>query len=119
MLQQHKYETKCRRIIPICTLWAVALAKRVSAYDRVVIQFHPDMFFPIGSTGARRLEVTLGLLAVFRLADVEVRVHEVNYEFGRGHSVLARATRAEWAARFGDQDVCVEPVLQLEESDGG
>jgi crotonobetainyl-CoA:carnitine CoA-transferase CaiB-like acyl-CoA transferase len=33
--------------------------------------------------------------------------------------VLLRATRAEWAARFGDQDVCVEPVLQLEESDGG
>jgi glycosyltransferase involved in cell wall biosynthesis len=76
----------------------LALAKRVSAYDRVVIQFHPDMFFPIGSTGARRLEVTLGLLAVFRLADVEVRVHEVNYEFGRGHSVLARATRAMWRA---------------------
>jgi crotonobetainyl-CoA:carnitine CoA-transferase CaiB-like acyl-CoA transferase len=32
--------------------------------------------------------------------------------------VLLRATRAEWTARFGDQDVCVEPVLQLEESDG-
>jgi crotonobetainyl-CoA:carnitine CoA-transferase CaiB-like acyl-CoA transferase len=30
-------------------------------------------------------------------------------------ATLARATRAEWAARFGDQDVCVEPVLELEE----
>ena len=77
----------------------LALAKRVSAYDRIVIQFHPDMFFPVGTTGARRLEVTLGLLAVFRLAaEVEVRVHEVNYEFGRGRSVLASTTRAMWRA---------------------
>jgi len=30
---------------------------------------------------------------------------------------LRRATRAEWAARFGDQDVCVEPMLRLEESE--
>src|SRR2546428_7959246 len=30
---------------------------------------------------------------------------------------LRPATRAEWAARFGDQDVCVEPALQLEESE--
>lgn len=30
---------------------------------------------------------------------------------------LRTATRAEWAARFGDQDVCVEPVFTLEESE--
>jgi glycosyltransferase involved in cell wall biosynthesis len=77
----------------------LALAKRVAAYDRVMVQFHPDMFFPVGTTGARRLEVTLGVLAAFRLAaDVEVRVHEVNYDFGRGRSVLAAATRAMWRA---------------------
>jgi glycosyltransferase involved in cell wall biosynthesis len=57
----------------------------------------PELFFPIGTTGARRLEITLGLVTAFRLApDVEVRVHEVNYDFGRGRSVLARATRAMW-----------------------
>jgi alpha-methylacyl-CoA racemase len=33
-------------------------------------------------------------------------------------ATLRRATRAEWAARFGDQDVCVEPALRLEESEG-
>ena len=33
--------------------------------------------------------------------------------------VLERASRAEWAARFGDRDVCVEPVLDLDESDPG
>ncbi len=31
--------------------------------------------------------------------------------------VLRKATRAEWAARFGDRDVCVEPVLGLEETE--
>src|ERR1700694_3770992 len=32
-------------------------------------------------------------------------------------ATLGPATRAEWAARFGDQDVCVEPALRLEESE--
>src|SRR6202011_5867799 len=30
---------------------------------------------------------------------------------------LRPATRAQWMARFGDQDVCVEPALRLEESE--
>src|SRR2546423_3463848 len=32
-------------------------------------------------------------------------------------AVLSNASRAEWMARFGDLDVCVEPALRLEESD--
>jgi len=32
-------------------------------------------------------------------------------------ATLGRATRAEWATRFGDRDVCVEPALRLEESE--
>jgi alpha-methylacyl-CoA racemase len=32
-------------------------------------------------------------------------------------ATLRGATRAEWAARFGDKDVCVEPVLDLGESE--
>lgn len=32
-------------------------------------------------------------------------------------ATLGQATRAEWAARFGEQDVCVEPALRLEESE--
>ena len=31
-------------------------------------------------------------------------------------ATLGEATRAEWMDRFGDQDVCVEPALRLEES---
>ena len=33
-------------------------------------------------------------------------------------ATLRTASRAEWAARFGDRDVCVEPVLRLQESEG-
>jgi crotonobetainyl-CoA:carnitine CoA-transferase CaiB-like acyl-CoA transferase len=32
-------------------------------------------------------------------------------------STLGQATRAEWASRFSDLDVCVEPALTLEESE--
>ena len=32
-------------------------------------------------------------------------------------ATLRPATRAEWMARFGDQDVCVEPALRLDESE--
>src|ERR1700694_2402644 len=33
-------------------------------------------------------------------------------------ATLGKATRAEWMARFADRDVCVEPSLTLEESEG-
>src|SRR2546421_3582972 len=32
-------------------------------------------------------------------------------------ATLGAATRAEWKARFGDQDVCVEPMVRLGESE--
>ena len=38
---------------------------------------------------------------------------------GDVQQVLERTSRAEWVARFGDRDVCVEPVLGLEESEEG
>jgi crotonobetainyl-CoA:carnitine CoA-transferase CaiB-like acyl-CoA transferase len=34
-------------------------------------------------------------------------------------TTLREATRAEWMARFGNADVCVEPVLDLAESEEG
>ena len=33
-------------------------------------------------------------------------------------ATLGTASRAQWAARFGDRDVCAEPVLRLEETEG-
>jgi glycosyltransferase involved in cell wall biosynthesis len=75
----------------------LALAKRVRGYDRVVVQFHPDVFYPHPLSGRDRLEVTAGLHLAFLLSRrVEIRVHEVNYDWGRDGSRHARLFRALW-----------------------
>jgi glycosyltransferase involved in cell wall biosynthesis len=75
----------------------LALAKRVGAYDKVIVQFHPDVFFRLPPTAKERLTVSAALTAAFRAAkDVEVVVHEVDYRVGAGHGPVAVATRAMW-----------------------
>src|SRR5688572_26998796 len=75
----------------------LALAKRVAAYDRVIIQFHPDVFYPHPSTDPERAAVTAGLIAVCRRAgNVEIRVHELDYELGRRPSLHGALSRVLW-----------------------
>jgi glycosyltransferase involved in cell wall biosynthesis len=75
-----------------------ALAKRVRRYDKVVVQFHPDMFFPL-TAEAKHLASAIALTGTFRLArEVEVVVHEVNYDLGQGASPSAVAMRRMWHA---------------------
>jgi hypothetical protein len=77
---------------------AAALAKRVSGYDRVIVQFHPDFFYPIGAPAKERAMVSAALTAAFRVAKyVEVRLHEIDYRTGRGFSPAAIATRLMWS----------------------
>ncbi|MGI8809124.1 MAG: glycosyltransferase family 4 protein [Acidimicrobiales bacterium] len=77
----------------------LALARRVRSYDKVVVQFHPDVFFPAPCGRWRFVAVCAGLEAVFRAAhDLEVRVHEADYSSGLGPGVAARAARRMWAA---------------------
>jgi glycosyltransferase involved in cell wall biosynthesis len=81
----------------------LALAKRVHRYDRVVIQFHPDVFYPHPCSGIERAMVTAALLVVFlRSRNVEARVHEVNYDLGRRPTLHAALSRVLWrsAARL-------------------
>jgi glycosyltransferase involved in cell wall biosynthesis len=73
-----------------------ALAKRVRGYDRVIIQFHPDFFYPPGVGTRERDVVTLALTAVCKLAPVEVRVHEVDYRWGEEPGISGRLFRAMW-----------------------
>ncbi|QCB93145.1 glycosyltransferase family 4 protein [Cellulomonas shaoxiangyii] len=76
---------------------ALALAKRVRAYDSVVVQFHPDFFYPVGASPTERAAVSAALTVAFRLAArVEVVVHEIDYRHGRGGSPTALAARALW-----------------------
>lgn len=74
----------------------LALAKRVRDYDKVIIQFHPDMFTSVGMTPGRVTEQLMGLAVAARLARrIEVRVHEV--DFNRG---IRETREALWWRRF-------------------
>lgn len=76
---------------------ALALAKRVRGYDRVILQYHPDFFFPAPCPDGTRAATALALAAAFTAArDVEVVVHEVDYTHGSAGTPGALATRAMW-----------------------
>lgn len=75
----------------------LALAKRVRRYERVIVQFHPDMFYPIGFGELRRAIITAGLIVAFLLArDLEVRIHEIDYRLGRRPGPDALLQRLLW-----------------------
>ena len=75
----------------------LALAKRVRHYDRVIIQFHPDVFYVEGGWSVWRTPTTAGLLAVAMASrSLEVLVHEVDYELAKRASLDAVLARALW-----------------------
>ncbi len=75
----------------------LAVAKRVARYDRVVVQFHPDFFYPPGGGRLGRARVSLAYAVAFaRAARTEVVVHEINYLEGRGGGPDAVAARVMW-----------------------
>ena len=76
---------------------ALALAKRVRDYDRIIVQFHPDFFYPVPNNARDRAAVSTALLLAFRLAHtVEVRVHEIDYRYGRGLTPDVPINRLLW-----------------------
>jgi glycosyltransferase involved in cell wall biosynthesis len=78
---------------------AAALARRVRAYDKVIIQFHPDVFYPLPPSQSAWAVESLALMAAVRAArQVEVVVHEIDYAAGRRPGPYALAARALWAA---------------------
>ena len=78
---------------------ALALARRMRGYDRVIVQFHPDMFFREPCTPTQRARIAAGLALAWRAApQLEVRVHEIDYTWGRGPGVAARSVRSMWRA---------------------
>jgi glycosyltransferase involved in cell wall biosynthesis len=77
----------------------LALARRVRAYDKVIVQFHPDVFFPLPFADRPWTLTCYALAAAVRLArDIEVVVHETDYSRGRQDGSLARAVRFLWQA---------------------
>ena len=77
---------------------AAALAKRVRGYDKVIIQFHPDFFYPVDASNSERAAISAALAVAFRAAaSVEVRLHEIDYRTGSGFGPAAIAARLMWA----------------------
>jgi glycosyltransferase involved in cell wall biosynthesis len=75
----------------------LVLARRVRGYDKVIIQFHPDIFYPVPSTPAGHAAVSLALLAAVRAARrTEVVVHEIDYSLGRRRGPDGLAARRLW-----------------------
>jgi glycosyltransferase involved in cell wall biosynthesis len=74
-----------------------ALARRVAGYDRVIVQYHPDVFYPHPASVPERLAVTSALLgACVRAHNVEFRIHEFKAEWGTG--VHGQLLRRLWSA---------------------
>lgn len=74
-----------------------ALAKTIRKYDRVIIQFHPDIFYPQAAGAFQRAVITCGLILAFtRARNVEVRIHEIDYSHGRRLGLNALLLRILW-----------------------
>lgn len=55
------------------------LAAKAGSYDRVMVQFGPELAFGRCRTAAQRVGVWLGLAAVAKRCPLELRIHEVEY----------------------------------------
>jgi glycosyltransferase involved in cell wall biosynthesis len=76
---------------------AMALAKRVKSYDKVVVQFHPDVFYPLPKVDRAWALENIALRAPFLWArQIEVRVHEIDYRDGSHDGALGITSRALW-----------------------
>lgn len=77
---------------------ALRLLPYMRRYDRIIVQYHPDVFFRHGLSALERERVAAVLALAWRRAHrVEIRVHEADYaRTHRGPATLA--SRAMWRA---------------------
>lgn len=76
---------------------SLALAKRVRAYDRVIVQFHPDLFYRLPLTDVSIALDSVALAVMTAVArDIEFVVHEVDYQWGQRDGMAGRASRWLW-----------------------
>ncbi len=75
----------------------MALARRARSYDKLIIQFHPEVFYANVSTRFHHVSMSLALLAAVRAAKrSEVFVHEIDYRTGRRRGLDGVAARRLW-----------------------
>lgn len=61
------------------------LARLAARYDRIVIQFFPEMIFGRTKTGAERLVIWNLLALITKRVPTEIRIHEIQYQPVRDH----------------------------------
>lgn len=70
----------------------------VRRFDKVLVQYHPDIFFPRSCSALQRERIAAAMAYVWRRAhDVEIRVHEADYARTH-HGAAWLATRSMWRA---------------------
>lgn len=75
----------------------LALAKRARKYDKVIIQFHPDVFYRVDFSAAERLRTAAQMVLLARtVKQLEVVAHEVNYEAAARKNAEGYLTKMFW-----------------------
>jgi glycosyltransferase involved in cell wall biosynthesis len=68
----------------------LALADMAKGYDRVIVQFHPDLFFEQWWGPAPRQAVWAGFALLASRTELELRLHEIDYRSSRVRGALRR-----------------------------
>ncbi len=74
------------------------LVAKAGNYDRVVLQFAPELAFGRCRSAGQRVAVWAGLAALARRRPLEIRIHEIEYEPLAQNPVERRAARLALAA---------------------
>ncbi len=78
---------------------AKALRKLMAGFDRVIVHFHPDVFYANPSTPTSRISTGTALAAAFRSGPpVEVRLHEVDRRWASATEQVEVSTRSGFVA---------------------
>ncbi len=74
-----------------------ALARLAHRYDKLVMQFHPDLVYSVAMTPLRLASRSLALASALRAApQSEVFVHEIDYRMGRSRGLEGMTARRLW-----------------------
>ena len=78
---------------------AKALKKLMAGFDRVIVHFHPDVFYANPSTPTSRISTGTALAAAFKSGPpVEIRLHEVDRRWGSATEQVEASSRSGFVA---------------------
>lgn len=78
---------------------ARALRRLMAGFDRVIVHFHPDLFYANPSTPTSRISTGRALAAAFRSGPpVEIRLHEVDRRWASAKEQVEASSRSGFVA---------------------